>query len=87
LVSNEINFAAVYITNSSLVAIGVAVLSLFMGLIPALLLHKYIFRGSAVLPVLLVLPLAVPAYIRGLSYRAMLDYASPWYTFLRGHFG
>ncbi len=76
----------VYLANTLIVAAGVGLLSLLLGLVPALILHRYSFLGSGVLPLLLLLPLALPAYITGLSYHALLDYASPTYVFLRNNF-
>lgn len=77
----------VYIKNTLVIAAGVIVLSLILGIVPAVLLHRYSIPGSGLLPLLLVLPLAIPAYINGMAYHALLDYASPLYVFLRQNFG
>lgn len=77
----------VYFLNTLWIAAGVSVLSLALGLVPALVLHRYSFPFSAQVPLLLALPLAIPAYISGMAYHAMLDYTSPLYVFLRSNFG
>lgn len=65
------------------VAAGSALMTLIIGTGTAWLITMYRFPGRAVLDRLLVLPLAMPAYIVAYSYADMLDYAGPVQTGLR----
>ena len=76
----------IYFLNTLIIAAGVVALSLTFGLVPAFILHRCSFPGSGFLSLLLVLPLAIPAYINGMAYHSLLDYASPIYVFVRQNF-
>ena len=72
-----------YISNSLLLLLGVSLLVLPMGVIPAWLVTMYRFPGSRLLEWALLLPMAVPAYIIAYTYTGMLDVAGPLQSWLR----
>jgi iron(III) transport system permease protein len=53
----------------------------------AWLVSAYDFRGRRLLEQLLILPLAVPSFVIGFVYMALLDYVGPIQTQLRAWFG
>ena len=77
---------AEYVANSLLLALGVACLSLPLGVIPAWLVTLYRFPCSRQLEWALLLPLAMPAYIIAYTYTGMLDVAGPLQSWLRDVF-
>lgn len=72
-----------YINNSLLLLLGVAALSLALGVGPAWLVTMYRFPLSRCLEWALLLPLAIPAYIIAYTYTGVLDAAGPLQTALR----
>lgn len=76
-----------YITNSLLLAFGTGVGALLIGTGSAWLVSQYQFYGRRVLQWLLLLPLAMPAYIIAYTYTGMLDFAGPLQQALRRYFG
>ncbi len=72
-----------YITNSILLAVGVGVLTLLLGVPAAWFTSVCSFPGRRAFVWMLLLPLAFPAYIIAYTYTGVLDYAGPVYTFLR----
>lgn len=62
-----------YIKNSLILAVGVGFLSCLLGISTAWLTSTYSFFGHKVLPTLLMLPMAMPAYIIAFTYSGMLD--------------
>ena len=72
-----------YICNSFALAIGVGLLSLILGVIPAWLVTMYQFPMRRYLEWALLLPLSIPAYIIAYSYTGALDAAGPLQTMLR----
>lgn len=76
-----------YVTNSITLMLGVAVGTLLMGVATAWLVTQYRFPGRRVFIWLLLLPLAMPAYIIAYTYTGMLDFAGPVQTTLRAAFG
>ena len=72
-----------YISNSLLLMLGVGVLTLMIGIIPAWLVTMYRFPGSHVLEWAMLLPMAMPAYIIAYTYTGILDVAGPIQTGLR----
>jgi len=66
---------------------GVGALTLAMGCGAAWLVTMYRFPGRAALDRLLVLPLAMPAYIAAYCHADLLDFAGPVQTGLRTLFG
>lgn len=70
-----------------LLVAGTVALSLAIGTGAAWLTTMYRFRGRSLLDQLLVLPLAIPAYILAFTYVDLLDYAGPVQSGLRALFG
>ncbi|PWQ99029.1 ABC transporter permease [Leucothrix arctica] len=81
------NLLADYITNSLLLMLGVTVGVLSMGIICAWLTSTCEFPGRRALSWLLLLPLAIPAYIIAYTYTGILDFAGPVQSQLRDWFG
>lgn len=76
-----------YVLNSLLLAGGTGLGALFIGTGSAWLISQYQFIGRRYLQWLLLLPLAMPAYIIAYTYTGMLDFAGPLQTQLRSWFG
>jgi iron(III) transport system permease protein len=76
-----------YIKNSLLLMIGVGLVVLPLGVIPAWLVTMTRFSGSRLLEWALLLPLALPAYIIAYTYTGLLDVAGPVQYWLRDFFG
>lgn len=81
------NLVPTYVVNTLILMAGVATLVSILGVSTAWLISMYTFPGRKVLQWLLVLPIAIPAYILGFTWVGMLDYTSPVYVFLRKNFG
>ncbi len=75
------------IWDTAVLLIGVGVTTVVVGGGLAWLVTAYTFPGRAALAWLLVLPLAMPAYILGFVYLSMLDYPGPVQTQWRAVFG
>lgn len=75
-----------YIINSLGLAFGVGGLVIFIGTPLAWCLAKYEFVGRKQLQWLVLLPMAMPAYIIAYTYTGMLDFAGPVQTLLRETF-
>lgn len=76
-----------YVLNSISLMLGVAAGTLLIGVSTAWLITQYRFPGRDVLVWLLLLPLAMPAYIIAYTYTGMLDFAGPVQTAIRDAFG
>lgn len=76
-----------YVLNSLLLAGGTGLGALFIGTGSAWLISQYQFIGRRYLQWLLLLPLAMPAYIIAYTYTGMLDFAGPVQSQLRAWFG
>ncbi|WP_019675281.1 ABC transporter permease [Arsukibacterium perlucidum] len=76
-----------YIINSLLLAFGTGAGALLIGTGTAWLVSQYQFVGRRLLQWLLLLPLAMPAYIIAYTYTGMLDFAGPVQSGLRDYFG
>lgn len=76
-----------YIVNSLILAGGTGLGALLLGTSTAWLVSQYHFIGRRYLEWLLLLPLAMPAYIIAYTYTGMLDFAGPVQTWLRAVFG
>lgn len=72
-----------YVLNSVLLVLGVSVGVLSMGVSTAWLTSMCEFPGRRVFSWLLLLPLAIPAYIIAYTYTGMLDFAGPVQSLLR----
>ena len=72
-----------YVRNTLLLCAGVAVGVAVLGVIPAWLVTSYRFPGRRAFEWLLVLPLAVPAYVIAYAYTDFLQFAGPLQSMLR----
>jgi len=69
--------------NTAVLLLGVGCGTLLLGTGLAWLVTAYEFPGKRTFEWLLVLPMAMPAYIMGFVYMAIFDFAGPVQTFLR----
>ena len=76
-----------YILNTLTLMVGVGLVSLLFGISTSWLVTRYRFFGSRALSWLLILPLAMPAYIIAYAYTDFLEYAGPLQSMLRDIFG
>ncbi|WJG08124.1 iron ABC transporter permease [Aliiglaciecola sp. LCG003] len=76
-----------YIVNSLLLAFSVGLGCLLLGGSLAWCVVRFEFWGRKTLQWVLVLPLAMPAYIIAYTYTGLLDFAGPLQSALREHFG
>lgn len=76
-----------YLQNSLVLAAGVGIGALLLGTGLAWLVVFYRFPGRNLLQWLVLLPLAMPAYIIAYTYTGLLDFAGPVQTALRDSFG
>ncbi len=75
-----------YIVNSLVLAFGVGILVIVIGTVLAWCIARYEFAGRKQLQWLILLPMAMPAYIIAYTYTGLLDFAGPVQTFLRETF-
>ncbi len=76
-----------YMTNTAVLAGGVGVLAAAVGAGAAWLISMYRFPGAGWLEWLLLLPMAIPAYVGAYALVDFLDYSGPVQTALREAFG
>jgi len=76
-----------YLSNSLLLAFGVGSCTLLIGVSTAWLTAMCRFPGKNFFVWLLLLPMAMPAYIVAYTYTGMLDFAGPLQTAIRGWTG
>ncbi|MGB1310565.1 MAG: ABC transporter permease [Leucothrix sp.] len=76
-----------YISNSLLLMLGVSLGVLSMGIVSAWLTSSCEFPGRRLLSWMLLLPLAIPAYIVAYTYTGLLDFSGPVQGQLREWFG
>ena len=76
-----------YAANTVMLAAGVALMAAVVGCGTAWLIAMYRFPLSRVLEWMLLLPLAIPAYVSAYALVDFLEYAGPVQTGLRGLFG
>ena len=76
-----------YVGNSLILMLGVAMVTLLLGIGSAWLVTQYQFAGSRFFNWALLLPLAMPTYITAYSYTGLLDVAGPVQTTIRELFG
>lgn len=76
-----------YISNTLLLAFGVGAGSLLIGTVLAWCTTQYDFPLRNSIAWLVLLPLAVPAYIIAYCYTGLLDFSGPLQTLLREFFG
>ncbi|WP_339766873.1 iron ABC transporter permease [uncultured Paraglaciecola sp.] len=72
-----------YVYHSLLIAFSVGALTLLLGTGLAWLIARYEFTGRQTLQWLILLPMAMPAYILAYTYTGMLDVAGPIQSQLR----
>ncbi|MGB3724405.1 MAG: iron ABC transporter permease [Glaciecola sp.] len=72
-----------YIVNSLILAIGTGVGCIIIGTYLAWVMVHYTFFGKRLLNVLILLPLAMPAYIIAYTYTGLLDFSGPTQNLLR----
>ncbi|WP_166423180.1 iron ABC transporter permease [Paraglaciecola sp. 20A4] len=75
-----------YVYHSLLIAFSVGALTLLLGTSLAWLIARYEFTGRQTLQWLILLPMAMPAYILAYTYTGMLDVAGPIQSQLRHTF-
>jgi iron(III) transport system permease protein len=75
-----------YLSNSLILAFGVGLGTLFIGTTLAWVITRYDFSGRGKLQWLVLLPMAMPAYIIAYTYTGFLDFAGPVQTWLRATF-
>ncbi|WP_371195484.1 ABC transporter permease [Glaciecola sp. SC05] len=76
-----------YVSNSLLLALGVGLGTIVIGSSLAYLMVNFDFVGKSILSWLILLPLAMPAYIIAYTYTGLLDFAGPVQILLRETFG
>lgn len=76
-----------YVVNSLILAVGVGAGALLIGTVLAWLIGQFEFPGRRWLEWLVLLPLAMPAYIIAYAYTGLLDFAGPVQGALRDWFG
>jgi iron(III) transport system permease protein len=76
-----------YVKNTVLLAIIVGCLSAVFGVTSAAIITQTNVRAKAILRWLLMLPLAMPAYLVAYLYTDLFDYAGPIQRYLRSVFG
>ncbi|WP_158968452.1 iron ABC transporter permease [Paraglaciecola sp. L3A3] len=76
-----------YVINSLLLAFGVGILVMLIGTPLAWCIARYDFVGRKQIQWLILLPMAMPAYIIAYSYTGLLDFSGPLQTYLRDVFG
>ncbi|MBU3003000.1 ABC transporter permease [Paraglaciecola arctica] len=75
-----------YIVNSLILAFGVGLIVIVIGTVLAWCIARYEFTGRKQLQWLVLLPMAMPAYIIAYTYTGLLDFAGPIQTLLRETF-
>lgn len=76
-----------YLTNTLILVVGVSLLVLVMGVVPAWLVTTCEFRGRRVLSWALILPLAIPTYIAAFVFYQGPEAAIPMLIQVRMRFG
>ncbi len=72
-----------YISNTLVLMIGVAIVSLVFGVYSAWIVVRYDFFGRSLFQWILLMPAAVPAYLIAYTYTDFLEYAGPVQNSLR----
>ncbi len=71
-----------YLKNTLLFGFGTGTVALLLGLLPAWLVTHYDFRGRKFFSWALILPLAIPPFVQGYIYSALLGYQGVLSTLL-----
>ena len=77
----------VYLGNSLILLLGVGMGTLVLGVVSGFLTALFEFPGRRWLEWMLMLPMAMPAYILAMVYLELLDYSGPLQSALRDFFG
>lgn len=72
-----------YVINSLLLAFGVGGLVVLIGTPLAWFIARYDFIGRRQIQWIVLLPMAIPAYIIAYSYTGLLDFSGPFQSYLR----
>ncbi len=72
-----------YISNTIILVFGVTFLTLLFGISTAWIVATTSLPFKRAIEWLLIIPIAIPAYINGIAYAGLLDYAGPIRTLLR----
>lgn len=75
-----------YTVNTLQLILGVGILSVVLGVVPAYIVARRVFVGSKVLQWLLVLPLAVPNYITAYAYAGFFENGGTLHRWLGVYF-
>ena len=76
-----------YVTNTLILMIGVALVSLLIGVSTAWIVVRYDFFCRSILQWMLLLPAAIPAYLIAYTYCDFLEFSGPLQKMLRDMFG
>lgn len=76
-----------YIVNSLILMVGVGGITILLGVSTAWLVTMCQFPGSRLFSFLLLLPMAMPAYIIAYTYTGILDVSGPLQNWIRDSFG
>ena len=76
-----------YIINTFILLVGVSLLSLVFGVVTAWVIAFYEFRYSKILEIIILLPIACPAYLVAYAYTDFFEYAGPVQGALREFMG
>ncbi|MCP4456497.1 MAG: hypothetical protein GY816_00475 [Cytophagales bacterium] len=77
------NLLGTYIKNTLIVVVGVSILTTVFGVSSAWWIATTDFPFRKHLEWLLILPLAIPTFINGITYAGLIDYTGPIRVFLR----
>lgn len=75
-----------YVANSLLLAISTGIGTIILGTYVAWIMVHYQFVGKSILHWLVLLPLAMPAYIIAYTYTGLFDFSGPFQALLRDWF-
>jgi iron(III) transport system permease protein len=75
-----------YVSNTLLLMIGVGIGVLILGVSTAWWTSNFDFPGRKIVSLLLLMPMAMPAYIIAYTYTGLLDFAGPIQSFIRNAF-
>jgi iron(III) transport system permease protein len=76
-----------YLLQTIMLAMGVLVCTSVVGVLSAWIIVQYNFPLKNIFRILLILPMAIPAYISAFTYAGILDYTGPVQVFFRNTLG
>lgn len=77
------NLLPLYLSNTSILVVGTAVLTLLLGVSSAWFVTVFEFPFRRYFEWVLILPLSIPTFINAIAYVGLTDYAGPIRIFLR----